>query len=140
MQHRSDPRRDQRMDSATPYTTPRMTALHMLRSTIETVSAPPSSSFRGSLPRDRTINSGDPASPECSFQARDSSAPRWTKRQEGIFRHILRELHVPRASPLLVCSCLPDPDLTTCLGCRPITFYGRDPVLARRLCSAGFVP
>jgi hypothetical protein len=43
-------------------TMPRMTALHMLRSTIETVSAPASSSFRGSLPH--------PTHPLCTLRVR----------------------------------------------------------------------
>src|ERR1700726_732053 len=43
-------------------TMPRMTALHMLRSTIETVSAPASSSFRGSLPH--------PTQPLCTLRVR----------------------------------------------------------------------
>src|SRR5467141_1869813 len=41
---------------------PRMTALHMLRSTITTVSAPASSSFRGSLPH--------PTHPLCTLRVR----------------------------------------------------------------------
>src|SRR5260370_3312398 len=41
---------------------PRMTALHMLRSTISTVSAPASSSFRGSLPH--------PTQPLCTLRVR----------------------------------------------------------------------
>jgi hypothetical protein len=41
---------------------PRMTALHMLRSTISTVSAPASSSFRGSLPH--------PTHPLCTLRVR----------------------------------------------------------------------
>src|ERR1700716_3123385 len=43
-------------------TMPRITALHMLRSTIETVSAPASSSFRGSLPH--------PTQPLCTLRVR----------------------------------------------------------------------
>jgi hypothetical protein len=43
-------------------TMPRMTALHMLGSTIATVSAPPSSSFRGSLPH--------PTQPLCTLRVR----------------------------------------------------------------------
>ena len=41
---------------------PRMTALHMLRSTMKTVSAPASSSFRGSLPH--------PTQPLCTLRVR----------------------------------------------------------------------
>src|ERR1700730_2306948 len=41
---------------------PRITALHILRSTIETVSAPASSSFRGSLPH--------PTQPLCTLRVR----------------------------------------------------------------------
>jgi hypothetical protein len=41
---------------------PRITALHMLRSTIETVSAPANSSFRGSLPH--------PMHPLCTLRVR----------------------------------------------------------------------
>ena len=41
---------------------PRITALHMLRSTIRTVSAPASSSFRGSLPH--------PTQPLCTLRVR----------------------------------------------------------------------
>src|SRR5207342_1606586 len=43
-------------------TMPRMTALHMLRSTITTVSAPANSSFRGSLPH--------PTQPLCTLRVR----------------------------------------------------------------------
>jgi hypothetical protein len=43
-------------------TVPRITALHMLRSTISTVSAPASSSFRGSLPH--------PRQPLCTLRVR----------------------------------------------------------------------
>src|SRR6266581_5266200 len=43
-------------------TMPRITALHMLRSTMKTVSAPPSSSFRGSLPH--------PTQPLCTLRVR----------------------------------------------------------------------
>src|ERR1700676_1759515 len=43
-------------------TMPRITALHILRSTIETVSAPASSSFRGSLPH--------PTQPLCTLRVR----------------------------------------------------------------------
>src|SRR3984893_6476967 len=52
------------MCSWTPAGTamPRMTALHMLRSTITTVSAPASSSFRGSLPH--------PTQPLCTLRVR----------------------------------------------------------------------
>src|SRR6202040_1653672 len=41
---------------------PRITALHMLRSTMKTVSAPASSSFRGSLPH--------PTQPLCTLRVR----------------------------------------------------------------------
>src|ERR1700681_3535049 len=43
-------------------TMPRITALHMLRSTVKTVSAPASSSFRGSLPH--------PTQPLCTLRVR----------------------------------------------------------------------
>src|ERR1700720_3755640 len=43
-------------------TVPRITALHMLRSTMKTVSAPASSSFRGSLPH--------PTQPLCTLRVR----------------------------------------------------------------------
>ena len=43
-------------------TMPRITALHMLRSTMKTVSAPASSSFRGSLPH--------PTQPLCTLRVR----------------------------------------------------------------------
>src|ERR1700688_2065356 len=43
-------------------TMPRITALHILPSTIETVFAPPSSSFRGSLPH--------PTQPLCTLRVR----------------------------------------------------------------------
>src|SRR5262245_3606991 len=43
-------------------TMPRITALHMLRSTMKTVSAPASSSFRGSLPH--------PMHPLCTLRVR----------------------------------------------------------------------
>ena len=51
-------------------TMPRITALHMLRSTMNTVSAPASSSFRGSLPH--------PTHPLCTLRVRRQPPPHAT--------------------------------------------------------------